>query len=60
MIIRPRYALLAGVLFIVVGIVYGFLSRDWAGVTMLLALGIAMALMAYVLVSGSPRGDEQQ
>ena len=60
MIIRPRYTLLVGALFIAVGIVYGFLSHDWAGVTMLLALGIAMALMAYVLVSGSPRGDEQQ
>jgi hypothetical protein len=26
---------------------------DYAGVTMLLVLGIAMALMAYVLVAGS-------
>ena len=59
MIIKPRYTLLAGALFVVVGIVYGFLSGDWAGVTMLLALGVAMALMAYVLVAGSPRGDEQ-
>ena len=59
MIFKPRYTLLAGVLFIAVGIVYGLLSRDWAGVTMLFALGLAMALMAYVLVAGSPRGDEQ-
>jgi hypothetical protein len=58
-IIKPRYALLAGVLFIGLAIVYGALSQDWGGVTMLAALGIAMALMAYVLVAGSPRGDEQ-
>ena len=59
MIVKPRYALLVGGVFVAVGIVYGLLSHDWAGVTMLLALGLAMALMAYVLVSGSPRGDEQ-
>ena len=58
MIIKPRLTLLAGALFIVLAVVYGALSRDWGGVTMLAALGIAMALMAYVLVVGSPRGDE--
>jgi hypothetical protein len=58
-IIKPRFALLAGALFIGLAIVYGVLSRDWGGVTMLGALGVAMALMAYVLVVGSPRGDEQ-
>lgn len=59
MIIKPRYTFLSGVLFIAVAAVYGFLSQDWGGVTMLGALGVAMALMAYVLVAGSPRGDEQ-
>jgi hypothetical protein len=59
MIIKPRYTLLAGVLFISLAVVYGVLSRDWGGVTMLIALGIAVTLMAYVLVAGSPRGDEQ-
>ncbi len=59
MIIKPRYTLLAGVVFIVLGIVYGLLSRDYGGVTMLLALGVAMGLMSYVLIAGSPRGDEQ-
>ena len=59
MIIKPRYTLLAGVVFIGLAIVYGSLSQDWGGMTMLFALGIAMALMAYVLVAGSPRGDEQ-
>jgi hypothetical protein len=58
-IIKPRYTLLAGVVFIGLAIVYGSLSQDWGGMTMLFALGIAMALMAYVLVAGSPRGDEQ-
>ncbi|MCU0479562.1 MAG: hypothetical protein MUE92_12635 [Chloroflexi bacterium] len=59
MIIKPRYTLLAGLVFIVLGIVYGLLSRDYGGVTMLLALGVAMGLMSYVLIAGSPRGDEQ-
>ncbi len=59
MIIKPRYTLLAGLLFIVVGIVYGLLSHDPGGVTMLVALGVAMGLMSYVLAAGSPRGDEQ-
>jgi len=58
-IIRPRLTLLAGGFFIALAIGYGLLSRDWSGVTMLGALGIAMALMAYVLVVGSPRGDGQ-
>jgi uncharacterized membrane protein YagU involved in acid resistance len=58
-ITKPRFALLAGAIFIVLALVYGTLSQDWAGVTMLFALGIAMAVMAYVLVVGSPRGDEQ-
>jgi hypothetical protein len=59
MIVKPRFTLLAGALFIGLAIVYGMLSHDWGGVTMLGALGVAMALMAYVLVAGSPRGDEQ-
>ena len=59
MIMKPRFTLLVGALFIGLAIVYGVLSRDWGGVTMLGALGVAMALMAYVLVAGSPRGDEQ-
>lgn len=59
MIVKPRLALLAGAVFITIAIVYGVLSRDWGGVTLLGALGVAIALMAYVLVAGSPRGDEQ-
>jgi hypothetical protein len=58
-IVRPRYTLLVGALFVGLAIVYGLLSRDWGGVTLLIALGVAMAFMAFVLVAGSPRGDEQ-
>ena len=58
MIMRPRRAMLIGLVFIGIGIVYGLLSRDWGGVTMLLALGVAMGLMGYVLMAASPRGDE--
>jgi hypothetical protein len=58
---HPRNAALVGILFVAVSFIYGvtaYLSHwqvDYAGVVMLFALGIAMALMAYVLVAGSPR-----
>jgi hypothetical protein len=57
---HPRYAALVGIIFVVIGFVYwvvpyvGGWHLDYAGVTMLAVLGIAMALMAYVLVAGSP------
>ncbi len=57
----PRNVLAIGAVFIVVAIVYAALAPvlgyriEWAGVTMLCALGVAMALMAYVLITGSPR-----
>lgn len=57
---HPRNAALAGIGFIVVGIIYwavpyfGGWHVDYAGTTMLIALGIAIAFMAYVLVAGSP------
>jgi hypothetical protein len=60
MIVRPRRAMLIGLVFIGIGVVYGFLSRDWGGVTMLCALGIAMGLMGFVLMAASPRGDETE
>jgi hypothetical protein len=60
---HPRNAALVGILFIVIGIVYiavpvadglGISTYDLAaGTTMLIFLGVAMALMAYVLVAGS-------
>ena len=56
---HPRYAALVGIIFVVIAVVYwavpyfGGWHLDYAGTTMLLVLGIAMALMAYVLVAGS-------
>lgn len=56
---HPRNAALVGIIFVVIGILYFALAEigryhvDFAGVTMLGVLGIAMAIMAYVLVAGS-------
>jgi hypothetical protein len=58
---HPRNAALVGILFVVIGISYwaipygGGWHIDYAGVTMLIFLGAAMALMAYVLVAGSSK-----
>jgi hypothetical protein len=60
---KPRYAIPIGLLFVVLGGVYWIAITvgnaregvDWAGITMLVALGAAMALMAYVLIAGSQR-----
>ena len=58
---HPRNALVVGATFIVVAILYGALAPvfgfkvEFAGVTMLFALGIALGLMAYILIAGSPR-----
>jgi uncharacterized membrane protein len=57
---HPRNAIFVGILFVVIGFVYwvvpylGDWHIDYAGVTMLGALGIAMGVMAYVLIAGSP------
>jgi hypothetical protein len=57
---HPRNAILVGLMFVVAGVVYwlvpylGGWHVDYAGVTMLVVLGIAMGLMAYVLIAGSP------
>lgn len=65
---HPRNAALLGLIFVVIGIIYlvvpnalGVNDVDGdanalgiaAGATMLLALGIAMAIMAYVLAAGT-------
>ena len=56
---HPRNAAFVGIIFVVIGVLYWGLAEighyhvDYAGVTMLAILGIAMALMAYVLVAGS-------
>lgn len=56
---HPRNALLAGLIFAGIGVVYWAVQSiagfhvDYAGTTMLLLLGIAMSIMAYVLIAGS-------
>jgi hypothetical protein len=58
---HPRNAALVGILFVVIGILYwaipysGGWLVDYAGLTMLIFLGAAMAIMAYVLVAGSSK-----
>jgi len=57
---HPRNALVVGLLFAFIGAVYwavptlGGWHVDYAGATMLIALGVAMGVMAYVLIAGSP------
>jgi hypothetical protein len=54
----PKRAALLGLIFPVIAVIYVTVPTivgapvDWAGATMLIALGAAMALTAYVLVSG--------
>jgi hypothetical protein len=57
---HPRNAIFVGLIFVVIGALYwaipyfGGWHLDYAGVTMLLVLGIAMSIMFYVLIAGSP------
>lgn len=59
---HPRNAALVGIVFVIIGVIYYVipaaegleLTYDIAaGTTMLVFLGVAMAIMAYVLVAGS-------
>ena len=60
---HPRNAALVGIIFIVIALIYWVVptvagltipyDMVAAGTTMLLFLGVAMAIMAYVLVAGS-------
>ena len=56
---HPRNSVFVGLVFVAIAIVYwavptiGGWHVDYAGVTMLLFLGVAMSLMAYVLIAGS-------
>ena len=59
---HPRNAALVGIVFVMIGVIYYVipaaegleLTYDIAaGTTMLVFLGVAMAIMAYVLVAGS-------
>ena len=57
---HPRNAIFVGLTFAVVGAIYWAVQYfagaqvDYAGVTLLVLLGVAMAVMAYVLIAGSP------
>ena len=59
---HPRNAAMVGIIFIIIGVIYWVVpaaaglavSFDIAaGTTLLIFLGVAMAIMAYVLVAGS-------
>jgi hypothetical protein len=62
---HPRNAAMVGILFVVIGVIYYAVPTLQAiptqaaevasGTTMLIFLGVAMALMAYVLVAGSTK-----
>ena len=57
----PRRAASVGIIFVVIAFIYWGVQyfagwpEDWAGITMLLALGVAMSLMSYVLFAGLRR-----
>jgi uncharacterized membrane protein (DUF485 family) len=56
---RQRNSLIIGLTFVVIAALYAGLAPvlgykiEWAGVTMLGALGVALGIMSYVLTSGS-------
>jgi hypothetical protein len=58
---HPRNTIIIGGAFILVAAVYALgavplgYDIEWAGVTMLAALGVAMAIMFYVLIAGSSK-----
>ncbi len=60
---NARISILVGITFVVVGVVYYAAPTvlgghvDYAGVTMLLFLAVAMTLLVYILSAGSPRGE---
>ena len=57
---HPRNAIFLGLIFVVIGFVYWAVPYfsgghvDYAGITMLLFLGVTMAILFYVLIAGSP------
>jgi DMSO reductase anchor subunit len=57
---HPRNAIVVGLLFSATGAVYWAVQSiagwhvDYAGVTMLILLGVAVSILAYVLIAGSP------
>jgi hypothetical protein len=57
---HPRNAIFAGLVVVLVGAIYFGVQAaagwavDYAGVTLLILLGVAIAIMSYVLIAGSP------
>ncbi len=51
---HPRRALAIGLVFVVTGIVYWFVSYEPTGTAALIGLGLAMSVMAYALANASP------
>ena len=58
----PRRAALVGIIFVAIAFIYWGAQRaagwpeDWSGFTMLMALGLAMSIMSFVLFAGLRRG----
>ena len=56
---HPRNVVVIGLAFVGIAVLYAGLANplgykiEWAGATMLAALGVALGLMAYVLTAGS-------
>jgi type III secretory pathway component EscT len=56
---RRRNSIIIGITFVVIAMIYGGLAPvlgyriEWAGVTLLAALGVALGTLTYVLSSGS-------
>jgi hypothetical protein len=58
---HPRNAIFVGLAFSTLGVIYlgiqliaGWAHVDYAGTTMLILLGVAMSILFYVLIAGSP------
>jgi hypothetical protein len=61
--VNPRLSVFIGITFIIDAAVYYIFPFatgghiDYAGLTMLLFLSVAMTLLFYVLIAGSPRSE---
>ena len=57
---HPRNAIFVGLAFTIIGVIYFGVQSiagwqvDYAGTTLLVLLGVAVAIMSYVLIAGSP------
>jgi hypothetical protein len=58
---HPRNAALVGIAFLIIAVIYwavptyGGWHVDYAGATILVFLGVAVSIMAYVLIAGSSK-----